>query len=422
MTDCPHREKLGWLEEDHLNGPALRYNFDLAALFTKQCNDMADSQLDNGLVPNIAPEYTIFQTNGVRNSFADSPEWSSSALLVPWQQYEFDGDLDLLRRHYDMMKRYVGYLKSKSTNHIVSHGLGDWYDIGPKNPGVSQLTSLGLTATAVYCQDLAILEKSAALLGRADDAKKWGGLLAQTRERFIREFFHPETNTFDRNSQTANAMALTLGLVPEERRAAVLEGLVRQIREGGNRVTAGDIGFHYLVRALAEGGRDDVLYAMTTQDQGPGYVYQLNKGATTLTEAWDTNPGSSQNHFMLGHIEDWFFTGLGGLTPAAPGFRKFSVKPATVGGLEWAKVDYDSVAGRIQSKWSRQGGTLKLEVTVPVGATATVYVPAKNAAAVTESGKPADKAEGVRFLRDENGRAVYEVSSGKYIFEAPETK
>ena len=98
MTDCPHRERLGWLEEDHLNGPALRYDFDLAQLFTKTMNDIADSQLANGLVPTTAPEYTVSQhkITQLRESFGDSPEWSSTFILVPWQQYEFDGDLELV--------------------------------------------------------------------------------------------------------------------------------------------------------------------------------------------------------------------------------------------------------------------------------------------------------------------------------------
>ena len=161
MTDCPHREKLGWLEQYHLNGPSLRYEFDLAQLFTKGMNDMADSQLDNGLVPDIAPEYVVF-----KDGFRDSPEWGSACVLVPWQQYEWTGDLDLLRRHYDGMKRYVAYLGSQATNHIVSHGLGDWYDIGPNRPGRAQLTPVALTATAFYYYDARILARTAALLGK----------------------------------------------------------------------------------------------------------------------------------------------------------------------------------------------------------------------------------------------------------------
>jgi hypothetical protein len=127
LTDCPHREKLGWLEQYHLNGPAIRYEFDLARMFTKGMKDMADAQTDFGLVPNIAPEYTEF-----KGAFRASPEWGSAFIIVPWQQYQFCGDVGLLRTHFAAMKRYFAYLESRATNHIISEGLGDWYDLGQK--------------------------------------------------------------------------------------------------------------------------------------------------------------------------------------------------------------------------------------------------------------------------------------------------
>ena len=191
MTDCPHREKLGWLEQYHLNGPSLRYEFDLARLFTKGMNDMADSQLDNGLVPDIAPEYVVFE-----GGFRDSPEWGSAFVFVPWQQYQWTGDLELLRRHYDDMKRYVAYLGSRADNHIVSHGLGDWYDIGPRPPGPAQLTPVALTATAFYYYDTYILAKMAALLDKTEDAGKYEALAAQIRKAFNQKFFNPETGQY----------------------------------------------------------------------------------------------------------------------------------------------------------------------------------------------------------------------------------
>ncbi len=150
MTDCPHREKLGWLEETHLNGPSLRYNFDMVPLFRKTMNDMADSQLENGFVPNIAPEYFIAGGENLNNAMRNSPEWGGAFILVAWQQYLFNGDVGLLRRHYEEMKRYVAFLGSTATNHLVPTGLGDWCDISPKPSWGSQLTPAPLSATAFY--------------------------------------------------------------------------------------------------------------------------------------------------------------------------------------------------------------------------------------------------------------------------------
>ena len=414
LTDCPHREKLGWLECTHLLADCVMYNYDLPTFYAKIASDMAEAQLESGMVPDIAPEYTVFG-----GGFRDSPEWGSAYVIAPWQTYQMYGDRTLLERHYEGMKRYAAYLKSTAKDNIVSHGLGDWYDVGPGGPGESKLTSKGLTSTAVYYQDLVILKDTAALLGKADEARQFEEQARAVKEAFNTKFFNAEKNQYDRNSQTANAMPLTLGLVPDERRGAVLDGLVAQIRAGGNRVTAGDVGFHYLVRALSEGGQGDVLYDMLVRDDGPGYAYQLKKGATSLTEAWDTNPGSSQNHCMLGHIEAWFYRGLGGIAcdPSGPGFKRIIIRPQIAGDLGSADVAYDSPYGRIASTWKREGGTLTLKVTIPVNATATVFVPAKDAASVTEGGQPAEKSKGIRFLRMEGGAAVFSVGSGTYAWE-----
>jgi hypothetical protein len=415
MTDCPHREKLGWLEEDHLNGPSLRFEFDLARLFTKAMNDMADSQRPNGLVPDIAPEYVVFD-----GGFVDSPEWGSAFILVPWQQYEFTGDLALLRTHYDAMKRYVAYLGSRATNHIVSHGLGDWYDLGPNPPGVAQLTPVPLTATAFYFYDAWVLSQAAERLGKTDDARQFSKLAADIRAAFNERFFNPATGQYASGSQCANALPLVMGLAEPAHRPSVLAAIVKDVRARGNALTAGDVGYRYLLRALAEGGRSDVIFDMNNQSEKPGYGYQLKQGATSLTEAWDAGRGSSQNHFMLGQIMEWFYHDLAGIScdPAGPGFKKIVIKPAMVGDVTWAKAVFNSIRGDIVSSWTRSGASCTLMVLIPPNTTATVFVPAKSASEVTENGVLAGRSRGVKFLRQEAGQAVYEIGSGPYSFRS----
>jgi hypothetical protein len=415
LTDCPHREKLGWLECAHLLAGCLMYNYDVPTFYAKVVRDMSEAQLANGMVPDIAPEYVVFG-----GGFRDSPEWGSACVITPWQIYQMYGDRTVLAQHYEGMKRYVEYLKSTAKDSIVTHGLGDWYDVGPGGPGESKLTSKGLTATAIYYQDLVVMKDSASLLGKSDEARQYEEQALAVKEAFNQKFLNADKNQYDLNSQTANAMPLVLGLVPEDRRAAVLDGLVSQIRAGGNRVTAGDIGFNYLMRALSDGGQGNVLYDMLIRDDGPGYAYQLKKGATSLTEAWDANPNSSQNHCMLGHIEEWFYRGLGGIASdrSGPGFKKITIQPQMVGDLGAANVAYESPYCRIVSNWKREGNKLSMDVIIPANTTATVFVPAKDAASVTESGKPASEAIGVKFLRMENGAAVYAVASGRYQFSS----
>jgi alpha-L-rhamnosidase len=417
LTDCPHREKLGWLEQYHLNGPAIRYEFDLCRLFTKGMNDMADAQLENGLVPNIAPEYTQF-----KGTFRAAAEWGSAFIIVPWQQYQFSADLEVLRTHYDAMKRYFAYLETQAKDEVVSEGLGDWYDLGPKKPGFAQLTPPPVTATAFYYEDARILAQAAALLNHPDEAKDYAARAERIRASYDRHFLHADNGnrTYATGSQCANALPLVLGIVAVEDRDAVLASLVRDVESHGWAMTAGDVGFRFLLQALAQAGRSDVIYKMINQDEKPGYGYQLKMGATSLTESWDANRSSSHNHFMLGHITEWFYKDLAGIEtdPAVPGFKKIRIRPQPVGDLAWVRASYDSIRGRIVSDWKRSGQRFTLKVTIPANMTATVFLPARGNRGVMEGGTPAGQSTGVQYLRQERDCAVFAVASGEYVFES----
>ena len=318
------------------------------------------------------------------------------------------------------MKRYVGYLGSVSKDGIVSHGLGDWYDIGPNPPGFSQLTPNSLTATAFYYYDTWILAQSAALLGRNDDALKFADRARNIRAAFNARFFNATNHVYATGSQCANAIPLVMNICEPENRAAVGDAIVADIRRHGNAITAGDVGYRYLLRALAEANRSDVIFDMNNQSDKPGYGYQLKIGATSLTEAWDANRSDSQDHFMLGQIMEWFYSDLAGIVcdPDGPGFKKIIIRPQPVGDLAWVKAAYNSVQGRIACEWHKTQSTFSLHLSIPVNTTATIFLPTADAKSVTESGQPAAQSLGVYFLRKENGCAVYRVGSGDYQFVA----
>jgi alpha-L-rhamnosidase len=414
LSDCPQREKLGWQETSHLLASSVMYNYDVAAFYEKIVHDAADAQIASGLVPDIAPELTVFA-----GDFRDSPEWGSAFVINPWHLYQMYGDRKPLDEHYANLKRYVSYIGGKATQNILSYGLGDWYDVGPAAPGVSQLTSPGVTATAIWLQDLQILQKVAALLGNATDATQFQASQTAITSAFNTRFL--TASGYDRGSQTANAMPLALGLVPVSQGAGVLSALVSSIGAAQNRVTAGDVGFVYLIRALTQAGRGDVVYALLKQSAAPGYLYQLTQGATALTEAWDARTSSSQNHAMLGHAEEWLYNGLAGINPdpAGPGFKKFIIHPQPQPGVTSASAQYHSIRGPIASAWQRTGNALTLSVAVPPNTTATIYIPAPTPTSVTESGSPAATAPGVLSHTEQPGMLVLEVGSGAYVFTAP---
>lgn len=378
LTDCPHREKLGWLEQTHLFAASLMVNYDVSALYRKLSGDMADAQLANGLVPSIAPEYIQFLDDAGRNTdFRDSPEWGSAVVLAPWAAFQAYGDPNPLRQYYASMQRYVTYLQSKATGNLLDYGLGDWYDIGPGEPGYAKLTSKRLTATATLYEDLAAMTGIAHVIGKPEDELRYRAQADAVRDAFNAALFHPQTGEYDRASQTANAMPLALGIVPAGHRAAVLANLVRDIAAHDFHVTAGDVGFHYVVRALTDGGRSDVLEKMLSLSTSPSYGYQLAQGATTLTEAWDANPNSSQNHFMLGHGEEWFYRGLAGieLDLSRSGSSRIVIRPYLANTSE-ASAAIATPLGTIRSAWSKTGpGAVSLEITIPANAEATLLLP-----------------------------------------------
>lgn len=371
-TDCPHREKLGWLEQTYLIGPSMHYNFDIWALYKKVVQDMIDSQLDNGLVPDIAPEYVPFE-----GGFRDSPEWGSASVIIPWQVYRWYGDVEILEKAYPMMKKYVAYLEAKAQGHILDHGLGDWYDLGPKSPGEAQLTPKALTATSIYFYDLLIVSQVAKKLGHSEDFELYSEKLEAVRKAFLAKFFQSSTGEVGTGSQTSYAMSLYVGLIPEAEYERVFNNLVRVIADNDYALTSGDIGYHFLVRVLSQNGRSDVLYKMNNRTDRPGYGFQLKKGATALTESWAALPESSNNHMMLGHLMEWFYAGLGGIYQAENSveYNDIIIAPKPVGDIHWVNCTYNSINGPITSNWKQVNNTITMKIEIPATTSATIIVP-----------------------------------------------
>lgn len=413
LTDCPHREKLGWLEQTHLMGSAVHFNFDLYQLYSKQVNDMMEAQTADGLVPDIAPEYVLFD-----GGFRDSPEWGSAAVILPWMIYKWYGDISVMQKAWPMMMRYVEHLKSKSDNEILSFGLGDWYDLGPKHPGVAQLTPESLTATAIYFYDVKLLAEMAGVLQKTDEKSQLSAWADEIKTAFDAKFFNPETGVISTGSQTAMAMPWCVGLVDQQYKGKVMQNLVDSIQANNKALTAGDVGFHFLVEALSKGGQSQLLYEMNNRDDVPGYGYQLKKGATSLTESWPALENVSNNHLMLGHLMDWFYSGLGGIsqTDNSVAYKEIVIKPEMVGDLTWVKTSYQSPYGEIRSNWQKSGKDIKMEVTIPANTTALIYIPVTENSVVKESGTDLSEVKDIQVLGKEDGRLKCKVGSGRYSF------
>jgi hypothetical protein len=406
FTDCPHREKLGWLEQTHLMGTSIQYNYDIASMNRKVIKDMMNAQYPNGKIPEIAPEFTRFTP-----PFDESPEWGSAAIILPWYNYQWYGDKQTLIESYDMMKRYVMYLKDSAKNYILSRGLGDWYDIGPNKSGFSQMTKMGITATAIFYYDLTIMGSVANLLGKTNDVVLYKNLAINVRKAFNDKFFDKQKMKYDSASQTANAMALYMDLVEEKNRKAVVDALVNDIQERNNALTAGDVGYRYVLQALEEAGKSDVIFDMNSRDDVPGYGFQLKHGATALTESWQAYESVSNNHLMLGHLMEWFYSGLAGIKQAdnSIAFKNIEIKPQPVGDIIFVQASYHSVYGMIEIVWVSNKNSFQLDVDIPANSTATIFIPVKRGQLISMNRtdiKP-------KII---DGNAVVKIGSGKYSF------
>jgi alpha-L-rhamnosidase len=397
LTDCPDREKLGWLEQTHLVQGSVTRDFDVEAYYRDFLRNVAEAQLPDGHVPDIAPEYVVFS-----GSARDDPNWGSAIIMSAWQHYQAYGDLGTLRTYYPPMQKYFDYLTSKASGYLLNYGYGDWASTDSSTP-------VGIAATYGYYRDAVALGKIAHLLG--GDASGYEATAQKIADAFNAKYL--KAGTYGPGSQASDAFALDIGVVPADERQAVTDHLVASIRAKGYHLTVGEIALPAVFRVLSAAGRDDVLLQVAQQVTAPSYGYQVVHGATTLTEYWDGPTGyGSQDHFMLGAIDEWFSAGLAGIRQADgdAGYDHLVIRPAVVGDLTRASGTYETPHGEVASSWRRDGRTLRLDVTVPPGAPARVEVPLLG-------GTPAATPAGATWTGTENGHAVYEAGSGHWTFK-----
>jgi alpha-L-rhamnosidase len=417
MVDCPHRERLGY-GDGQVSVESQAYNLWSPALYQKWAGDWRIAQLpDTGDIPHTAPAW----------GGGGGPAWGGSLPALTWRMYELYGDRRMLADNYEPMRRYVDFLESKCESNVLRSYGGKWDFIGdwvPPERGMDTTNWPAKTSAELFnnCYRIylwGILEKSAGVLGKTDEVTRCQAALAAMRPAIHKAFFNETNGFYVINEQAYQLTPLMTGVVPPEKREAVFAKLKDGIlnRSKGH-LDTGMLGTYFLIEYLRRTGHDDLLFTIISQPTYPGWGYMLASGATTLWEQW--NGFYSHIHSCFASPGGWFYQSLAGIQPdpTGPGFKKIIIKPSIVGDVTWVKAHHDSIHGRIVSNWRREGGKLTMEVTIPANTTATVFVPAQDAASVTESGKPASQTSGVTFLRMENNVAVYVVGSGTYRFQS----
>jgi alpha-L-rhamnosidase len=348
-----------------------------------------------------------------------NPDWDGDQVLLPWRLYCYYGDTAILHENYDAMKKYVDTVARRTPDLIYRDGYGDWC---APNEGTweSYFSNEAAVNTALFFQCVETVANAASILNEKMDVRKYRALADSIRLAYNAAFFHPEQNTYGNGYQTEDILPLALNIAPIDRNERVAEHLVHTIViEKDGHLDTGITGTRYIGDVLCDYGYGNLALQIFTQPTYPSFGHQIKLGATTTWEQWYSKGGmNSHNHAMFSGAAATLFSRFGGVQPTEAGFRRFIVKPAVIDSLEWVRVRIETVRGRVQSKWQRQEKTFALEVQVPVGAEAEVHVPAAGAGDVFESGVPAAKALGVKYLGRHAQAEVYCVGSGVYSFSA----
>ena len=426
FTDCPGREKLSYPADYTMAMGALHRDFDLSAFMRTTMRHLVEGQsvADTPMFGNVALKTPVYDW-GYSGRFGDEINWGNAIILVPAFLHDLYGDTETMARYYPQMVRFADYIQREKAGtgadaHIVDAALADWV--------AADQTSGRITGTWGYHVMIGELAEMARLTGHRSDARKYTELAGQIKAAFNAHFYNTALRRYTTEgnagtagaTQTAQALALDAGLVPDGERAPVLDALVELVygfhpAGAGPHFSGGTIGMAPIVRALSAGGRDDVLWDLLQENEEPSYGFFLEPtvanpgGMTTMGERW--NRGDSKNHMILAQIEEWFHAGLAGIRAAvgSTADRELVFQPKTVGDLTFVRGSYETPQGTARSEWTRKDGRFQLTVTVPPNTAAEVFVP-------TADGAVARTPPRARFLGMDGGYAVYRVASGSYTF------
>jgi alpha-L-rhamnosidase len=411
QSDCPGREKQGYGADMVVSSEAYAYNFDMSCFYAKTVQDFANDTRPNGAMPECAP-YDGIATEGFDEG-AGPVGWQLAFPFLQEKLYRYYGNKKILEDQYDRTKNMVEFLRSQSTDHLIGHDIGDHVAVNAKH--------VPLTAGAFYYHNVRLLAEFAALLGRTDDAKTYQALADSIRDSFNRHYLQeaPHSGAYDTaHNETTQTFALWYGMAPEQEKEKAFGLLLDEIQKNGGHLSMGIFGTKMLFDVLRRFDRNDIAYAINTQTSYPGYGYMLANGATTLWETWERPEQNSWNHPMFGSVSEWMYRSLAGINPAedACGMDRLVIKPFTGGYLQFVKSDYASVRGKIISEWKKEGGRLEWRLVIPPNTRARVYVPARAVEDILESGRPVQQTAEAKFLRMENGFALFDAVSGDYHF------
>lgn len=404
-TDCPHRERSGWTGDWQLFYPTAAFLYDVAGFTTKWLRDLAADQLDDGLVPNYAPEPRRRRAVAAQDitwyGLQGSAGWGDAIVIVPWLQYQLYGDDAILaelwpaavkwvrfaarlaqqRRHASRVERNPTPLPHEEFLWDGGWHWGEWCE--PEGTGGEPFWSAdqGHVATAYLHLSTRLLSRIGTMLGHHSEAAELALLAERSLDAWRREYVRDD-GSLAPDTQANHVRALAFGLVTPHERAAVAQRLVALVREAGNHLTTGFLATPHLLPVLVDAGHADAAFDLLLQDTPPSWLTMVERGATTIWEDWEGidaagNPHASLNHYSKGAVITFLHRYVAGIRPIEdePAYRRFRIAPVPGGGITWARGAFESPYGRIESSWRIDGGHFVLDAVVPPGTTALVELP-----------------------------------------------
>ena len=418
-TDCPQRdERMGWMGDAEVFIRTAAYNGDIAAFFTKWLVDVDDAQLADGQFTDVSPSPA-----GKGHGNGGVPAWGDAGVICPWTLYLMYGDKRILEQHLPAMTRWVDWCQANSTNLIRDHvqhpNYGDWLAQGAKTP-------TDLLSTAFFAYSTSLVAKAYRVTGNAAAADEYQKLFEQIKLAFDQRYVQPDGH-IQNATQTDYCMALKFNLLPDELRPKAAQYLADDVAAHHDHLTTGFIGVSYLLPGLCSEDKVDTAYRVFLQGTFPSWLFSVKQGATTIWERWDgwtpgkgfQNPGmNSFNHYSLGSCGEWMFDTVAGIgvDPDQPGFKHIIIHPRPGGDLTAAEGSFDSIHGKISTKWTLKDGMFSLQVSIPANTTATVELPTTNLASVKEGGRAVTLVPEIHPVQNGDGTTQYEIGSGDYGF------
>jgi alpha-L-rhamnosidase len=403
-TDCPTRERAGWTGDWQIYVETAAFLYDVGGFSVKWLRDLAAEQRPDGKVTNLVPESHPGDDRPPPHwpLIEGSSGWGDAAVHVPWVIHRVTGDRQVLADQWLSGKAWVDYaanaaasgrnesrvdLSAEPAPHerfIWDTGwhFGEWLEPGDELDdaiAIAMTADHGPVATAYLYRSARQLAEIARILGRGDDADRYGELATNVADAWRHEFLADDGTTTP-DTQATYARALTFGLVPDDLRAASAARLVELIRAAGNHLGTGFLATPFLLPILADTGHLDVAYDLLFQDREPSWLVMVDRGATTVWEEWsgvnaDGVAHASLNHYSKGAVITFLHEYVAGLQLIEPGYRRFRVAPRPSAEIEWAEAHHDSPYGRIDVRWEQHGQQLDVHVGVPPGTTADVILP-----------------------------------------------